>query len=1284
MTRFTLAVSRLMGIVALLCATASAQAIDTDLLRRKQDDQQRARAMTRELLGGVLELQLRQLEENGLEELPVYRDIRLMRGNLQAVVDGEMSQVVELLAAAQRQPPTEREQSFVEARKRIRTVVVRLSAERQALLRRLKVAELAEQARRLVRLQADVQALVKSIPTEAQSRQDALRVKAREDQADVKGLFFPLLETLDDVRSWGGPMAAVCQDGLRVLQAAEVGKHLDQAEIDVAAAQFASTVEHQDGALQGLRELLKLLEKTEGTAAVESQAALARLRALVEKQEAARQQARQLDPNEPPPTELVEQQAAIQRELGDLERSLPIHPTAERLLEQAESAAKEATADLFDGRRDAAVGKQGQVLGNLAALEEILATGAAASTSDKTAAELAEVAQELTAVRQQLSEASTQQDAAIETAAKDAQSAAPLERAAAEKIAAAAKSPKLSDAIATRVKSAGQAARSAQDALAGTNGPADEHVKKLLDRADDALDRAQSAVEAALNDAQRQAAAVKIGELARAAEALERAAAEERAVATAALDLPGEPDAAAKTAEELSLRQADVAQIASNIAAGLAQTAPQVGQQAADAAAEVERSQAKLAQAAKERDQARTHGQGAARSAQAAAKQLAHAARQLRDDVAETAKTLATHSDENAAALASARQNVEDAMNESIGSLSDRMAKLQAAAVKTHAASREQQRASGRPDAAAAMTLAEQVRQALAAQAAADALPVKAIARQQAVADLVDEARRAAQERPTATSNPTDRMSQALAIAQQNAKAAVKAMLDGQVESANEARRATIAALRQASDSATAEVRQTMQSPPTAALDLPAERAAQSSATDAVPLAATDAPLAAALLRDAAQSANEAVTSLAEQHPQRAAAPQQKTEQSLAAAQQQLDAAQQRLAREQAAMLAQQSRDAAQLADQTAKLDADATAALDTAHEAAAKAGDGDPLLEAMQQALAQSAEKHLERAAATLAAKEQRVRRDQAVAEALTAVAEKQQSAAEILDRLRQMAEAANASETSMPAPDTAEATQATEDFAEAQRATGQGAAEISGQSEVANPMLRAALEMAASLPSARQAQQSAAKSGESGPMSASQTAESPASESTADADEPGELKQAGTQTGGKEPSMPADVGFVPQSPETTAQLMAGPQLTKAIQAALEAAMKAAQQPDPNATQTPGDIPADGNAQTQAAQNDASSKTASATPQGAQPGAEQKNAAKGDATQAPNDKQNPKAFAAGSREGDAEQSLRRLEQEPWFAKLPPELRKSIGAGAQQKAPRAYEERLRRYFQSVD
>jgi hypothetical protein len=57
---------------------------------------------------------------------------------------------------------------------------------------------------------------------------------------------------------------------------------------------------------------------------------------------------------------------------------------------------------------------------------------------------------------------------------------------------------------------------------------------------------------------------------------------------------------------------------------------------------------------------------------------------------------------------------------------------------------------------------------------------------------------------------------------------------------------------------------------------------------------------------------------------------------------------------------------------------------------------------------------------------------------------------------------------------------------------------------------------------------------------------------------------------------------------------------------------------------------------------------------------------------------------ASGTRSSDEAQRLRKFQEAAWFARLPPELRKSLRANAQQRAPRAYEERLRKYFESVD
>jgi hypothetical protein len=56
-----------------------------------------------------------------------------------------------------------------------------------------------------------------------------------------------------------------------------------------------------------------------------------------------------------------------------------------------------------------------------------------------------------------------------------------------------------------------------------------------------------------------------------------------------------------------------------------------------------------------------------------------------------------------------------------------------------------------------------------------------------------------------------------------------------------------------------------------------------------------------------------------------------------------------------------------------------------------------------------------------------------------------------------------------------------------------------------------------------------------------------------------------------------------------------------------------------------------------------------------------------------------------GRRTGDITVSPEKaLEQAPWFARLPPELRAAIRAQAQGRPPRGYEERLRQYFQNLE
>ena len=134
--------------------TRRADAIDTNDLKARQQAQIKARILTRELASGVLSIQIRQLRENGLDNLPIYDEIRQMRKNIDGLVEQEMDEVVELLVKAQlAAKQKDKLEHFNQARTKIREVVLSLMAERQKLLKRLQIARIAAQVRELISLE---------------------------------------------------------------------------------------------------------------------------------------------------------------------------------------------------------------------------------------------------------------------------------------------------------------------------------------------------------------------------------------------------------------------------------------------------------------------------------------------------------------------------------------------------------------------------------------------------------------------------------------------------------------------------------------------------------------------------------------------------------------------------------------------------------------------------------------------------------------------------------------------------------------------------------------------------------------------------------------------------------------------------------------------------------------------------------------------------------------------------------------------------------------------------
>ena len=1388
-----------LSVLVLAITAAPALAVDKLDLRRKQVDQQRARAMAQKLVATAIDQQLSQLEDNGLTDLPIYKEIQSMQTNIGGLVEEEMAGVVDILLDAQSLKTTdEREAKFVEARTAIRNIVLKLAVERQKLLKRLKTAEIAEQAKRLIRLEGEALTTTKSLPEEAQTRREQLTVQTIEDQRDVRELFLHLVETLSDVSEWGGPLGDGAVRGLRILKAAEVGQHLDRASRELETTRYAAAAVEQATVIAGLKKLLEEIQHTQGVLSSDNQSLLDTVKQLAEQQQELREKVEQADLSDLAQTnELINEQKAIQEALQDLATQLPEDARAEAHLESAIESAEEAGEEIFSNEKDDAQDSQREVEGQLAALEEQLMLGPQQDLQNKTAEELAEVVRGLEEQKADLQQAAAQQEAAqkaLETSPVEAARLADEVSKQLAEVDAAADKLELTDTVEAQVDEAAEAAKAAADlpieSVKLDDAESLDEARDALANASDALDRALASTEESLAEAKRIEAAVKIGELARAAEALERAAAAERQIAEAAKQAQASEDPLAdEKPARIQQQQKDVDDVVRNLAKGVEATAPETAtklqetlakndqlkpaveqfaaaaEQETNAAAEQQKAadagdQKAADEAGKAAEQAREQRQQKAGEvaprAEAAANELAQAAKALRNEIADAAKNLSEMTSEQLAKVDAAQESVEAAIAAADQTVAERLQQLSEARDKVADAAAQQQKAAGRPEAAASMELARAInkaaqQQAMAEQAAEDlasgeaATPLEAATAQQGVADAAEKLNEAANARAQAEAakqdGKADELAAALQQAQQAASEAARQTLDGNAAQADAAREQAKAALQKAAELAKAETNAAMEAEPTGKPDAAAQAEVAKSAEAAKQIAGENSADAGESLQAATDAAKEAASKLGENLPELAAEPQKQAGEALAKADQQLAAEMQQLAGMEAEQLAAVNDKTNDAAHKAAEVDASAAAALrDAQKEAVATREDALAAADRNAEQADMAAplkpqdselKPNLDRAAADLAAKEQQLEREKALAQALAELAQSQQDSVEALAAARDDVEEAVAAvtpeqkesgEMSKPQQEAAQKLgQAMQKFAQAQRLTGEGAVELSGQEEVANQPIREALEMASGLlqnlqpadpneqPDALAAldpsqlpegtQAETTQPAETTPPDAAageQPSDSPLGD-LAQGQQPGQngTPQPGQQ-GQQQPGQSPDLGtgFVPNSPETTARMMAGPELlselSELMQAQLEEAMENARDAAPgeqfasNDAQQPGNQPPQNQSQSQPSKN---SQTAPAVANGAAQAGEfaENDPTKDeslnvvDTSDSTGDSQTPDSK---NKQRDIEN--RRFDQAAWFAKLPPELRNAIQASSRRRAPRAYEERLRRYFESLE
>lgn len=989
-------------ICLLASAVLAAEAPLPRSISGKQEIQKRVRAMARQLLVGILDVQLRQLEENGLDTLQLHDDVRTMRRHIDELIDAEMPEVLELLGQLQTAQPDRQEETFVLARQKSREVLVRLLVERQALLRRLRMAEMAAQVKRLIERETVILATTKTLPEQAQARREASTLATIENQRDAKALYLGLEDMLRDASSWGGPVGAEATTGLGLLETGQVPEEMDQARQHLEEISFSQAAVSLEAVIEGLQALLKSIERAQGLVQGDADAARETIRQIATRQEEVRQATSQPDLDQAAVDELAEQQSEIRNQVAQMQEELEPSSAAQTSLEEAEAAAYEATAELFEGRPEDAVAEQERVLDALAKAGRQVQREPELREAQLTAEEHDQLIEDLEGALEDLQEIRQEQEVASETAKENPDEAKKQESQIAEELAAVPHERDLPAEVNVRLDEAEEAAADAAEQM---NRPEDAR-RRATNEAEQAIERAASEVETALADARRRRLGIEIAELAQAAGALDRAAAAERDIAQESQQASEGEGLEAEEAAGLNRRQADVADVAAKVAEGVDQTAPEAAATLKDAARPLQEAETQLQAAAEQPGEpSKPAAREAARQADRAAEMLAKAADEIRSEIGRTAQELAALTGEQLDEATQARQAVEDAIRSRPESMAERLQRLAQAEEKVRQAAAEQQRAAGRPEAARAMQLADGVRQALELQRRADQAaesladqpdsgPLEAIARQQQVAQAAQRLQEQAEDEPQDESQP-DALAEALNQAENAAAEAARDLLDAKPAKAQAARAAARDALQEALDLASAEARRA-QDAPSGLPDLEAQQEVGEAIAEAQALAQPDAPQAADTLASAGQASEQVEQEVAQGNPDAARRPQATTADLLQQAETQLADAVDRLAAEAAEQLAEQSHQAGELTDRAIPVDPGATGHLQVAESQAAEGQEEVPQTPQQAATTEENIATAMDEAVTDLAARQQQLARDKALAEALAESGVQQQEAAQ------------------------------------------------------------------------------------------------------------------------------------------------------------------------------------------------------------------------------------------------------------------------------------------------
>ena len=1240
--------------------------------RSQRELQQQIREQARSLLTQVIDIQLQNLEENRLQDLPVYGELRSMQADIDDLIDGEMKKVVELLEQRNASPGESNVDTRAQVRQISREIVSRLSVERQRIARRLKTVEIRTGIERLVTAQAQAARQSAALAELPIDRQESQLSSAIETQRDVKQQFQNFEAALRESRQWRNEAGNDATAALKEFDQSGTAQDVERAIAALENLQTEQAAAVQERLLQSFRKIASGLAPPASSIqnGHSSSGPQDAVRQLHDSQATLRDKTRELTSDSPEIDDLVQSQTEMRQQLGELARQFTDGSSARSALEEAQAAAESARQSIFEGDREQALKDQEAILGLLDRAAQESAEPEVQNQSQQraqSARQLADSLRSLEEAARELQGINDRQAQVRRQAPSDPDAASKMEQQIAAKLASAAKKTASETLVTAGLEEARDAVNAAAKAL---QTPSDkEGVRQGLDRAEREVEQAAAALQAALNDARRRAMAVKAGELSRAAESLDRAAGAQRDVAEATHDAARAGQLPESQGAALRERQRQIRGVSEGIAAAVAESGSAGAEEAREADKAVAETEQRLSEATA--DQERTSEKAlneVADRANAAADHLTRAAASLRNEVKSIADELSQEASRQAEQISAARESVERELSAAPRAISEEMQALAAARSKVREARAEQDRASGRPRAARMQELEQALHDSLDRQIAANRAGERAASDRSKHSDAVEAQRtsnRQMQDLASRLRAADPSLREAAGELEQAVRAGervTQAMVEGTGRSPAEDREAAVGAMQRSLAAVEAQSREAAAQPP-GQLDPAAQERASRSISESRK-AATLPPDIERRLTQAEQASKRAEDGLRGKDQASAGTAQQEAAKALAEADSQLNELMRRNASNQSQQLADDRQRARRLAEPSAA-DPEALSAMRDAERTAGEAA-ADPRESSHAQREARSL---MQQAAESLSAREQQVRRDESAARSMADLAARQQSAAAEIQASRrdltQNRQDDTENENEDPPPPTATSQEdqqalaessrrmaaATEEFVRAQRGTGRRAEEIAGYSQIASSPLQKALEMASRLGAATQGAQLGAESEEN---------------NSSDAEGGPGARQG---PGGAEMGS----GFVPSSPEATARMLAGA-------AALGQGTQAGGGSQPGADGQGSESPGSG-------QSESSGGADSGPPPNGSDSAGGNPGESGSSGQSGNSGSSGTATAseAGSRQGaDAlDSSTPVARDESWLLKLPPETRRAIRARARRPPPRAYESRLKRYFESL-